>query len=175
MRNEGGDGNYTNVPSSHVLALAFFEWLALFTFVLCVCVQMCPAVCDSMGCSLPGFTVHGIFQARIPDWAAITCSRGSFQSRDQTCVSCITGRLFTTDTIREVKFILDFVYYILMHCPHPPTLFIKAKLSVFVFVFFFLVFFPPQFVFPHLSVWIVNLPLHMSVLPVICINLQKAK
>ena len=121
MRDEGGGGNYTNVPPSHVLAGAFFEWLALFMFLLCVCVQMCPNVCDSMGCSLPGFTVHGIFQARIPDWAVITYSRGSFQSRDQTCISCIAGRLFTTDTIREVKFILDFVYYILMHCPHPPT------------------------------------------------------
>ena len=135
MRDEGGGGNYTNVPPSHVLAGAFFEWLALFMFLLCVCVQMCPNVCDSMGCSLPGFTVHGIFQARIPDWAVITYSRGSFQSRDQTCISCIAGRLFTTDTIREVKFILDFVYYILMHCPHPPTPFIKAKFGFCFFSF----------------------------------------
>ena len=40
-------------------------------------VESCPTHCDSMDCSLPGFSVHGIVQARIPEWAAIPCSRGS--------------------------------------------------------------------------------------------------
>ena len=38
--------------------------------------------------SLPGSSVHGILQARIPEWIAISSSRGSFQLRDQTCISC---------------------------------------------------------------------------------------
>ena len=55
--------------------------------------------CDPMDCSPPGSSVHGIFQARILEWVAISSSRGSSQPRDQThisCVSCIAGRFFTT-------------------------------------------------------------------------------
>ena len=37
-----------------------------------------------MDCSPPGSSVHGIFQARILEWVAISFSRGSFQPRDQT-------------------------------------------------------------------------------------------
>ena len=46
--------------------------------------QSCPTLCDPMDDSLPGSTVHGIFQARILEWAAISFSRGSSQPRDQT-------------------------------------------------------------------------------------------
>ena len=45
--------------------------------------------------SLPGSVVHGIFQARILEWATISFSRGSSQPRDQTQVSCIADRRFT--------------------------------------------------------------------------------
>ena len=48
-----------------------------------------------MNGSLPGSTVHGIFQARILEWAAISFSRGTSQPRDRTWVSCITDRRFT--------------------------------------------------------------------------------
>ena len=37
--------------------------------------QSCPTLCDPMDCSLPGSTVHGIFQARVLEWAAISFSR----------------------------------------------------------------------------------------------------
>ena len=47
-----------------------------------------------MDCSLPGFSVHGILQARILEWVTISFSRGSFQTRDRTQVSCIAGRCF---------------------------------------------------------------------------------
>ena len=33
--------------------------------------QLCPILCDPMDCSLPGFSVHGIFQARVLEWGAI--------------------------------------------------------------------------------------------------------
>ena len=44
--------------------------------------QSCLTLCDPMNSSLPGSTVHGIFQARILEWAAIFFSRGSSQPRD---------------------------------------------------------------------------------------------
>ena len=51
--------------------------------------------CDPMNCSLPGSSVHGIVLARILEWGAMSFSRGSSLSRDQTWVSCIAGGLFT--------------------------------------------------------------------------------
>ena len=40
-------------------------------------VQSWLTLCDPMDCSLPGFSVHGIFQARVREWGAISFSRGS--------------------------------------------------------------------------------------------------
>ena len=57
--------------------------------------QSCPTLCDPMDCSPPGSSVHGIFQARILEWVAISFSRGSSRPRDWTRVSCIVGRCFT--------------------------------------------------------------------------------
>ena len=36
--------------------------------------QSCPTLCDPMDCTLPGSSVHGIFQARVLEWGAIACS-----------------------------------------------------------------------------------------------------
>ena len=44
--------------------------------------------------SLPGSFLHGILQARVLEWVAISFSRGSSQPRDQTRVSRIPGRRF---------------------------------------------------------------------------------
>ena len=56
--------------------------------------QLCPTLCNPMDCSLSGVSVHGIFQARVLDWVAISFSRGSSRPRDWTHVSCIAGRCF---------------------------------------------------------------------------------
>ena len=53
-------------------------------------VQSCPTLCDPMD-----YRVHGILQARIPEWVAFPFSRGSFQTRDRTQVSRTAGRFFT--------------------------------------------------------------------------------
>ena len=45
---------------------------------------------DPMDCSPPGSSVHGILQPRILEWVAMPSSRGSFQSRDWTCVSYVS-------------------------------------------------------------------------------------
>ena len=70
---------------------------------VCVSVQLCPNLCNQMGSSLPGSSVHGIFQERILEWVAISFSRGSSQPRNQThvswCVSrspALAGRSFTS-------------------------------------------------------------------------------
>ena len=52
-------------------------------------------LCDPMGRSLKGSSVHEIFQARVLEWVAISFSRGSSRPRDRTQVSCIAGRCFT--------------------------------------------------------------------------------
>ena len=64
----------------------------------------CPALCDPMDCSLPGSSVHGIFQARVLEWVAISFSRGSSRPRDRTQVFHIVGRSFTVWAMREVLF-----------------------------------------------------------------------
>ena len=47
-------------------------------------------------CDRIDYTVHGILQAKILDWVAVPFSRGSSQPVDQTQVSCIAGRFFTS-------------------------------------------------------------------------------
>ena len=62
--------------------------------------QLCPTLCNPVNHSTPGFPVYGIYQARILEWVAISCSRDLLQSRDQTCVSCVlvlADRFFTIE------------------------------------------------------------------------------
>ena len=63
--------------------------------------------CDPMDCSPPGSSVHGILQARILEWAAISSSRGSPPPRDQTCISffsCIASRFLTSQSLGKPRF-----------------------------------------------------------------------
>ena len=53
--------------------------------------QSCPTLCDPVDCSQPGSSVHGILQASILEWVAISFSRRSSRLRDWSQVSC-TGR-----------------------------------------------------------------------------------
>ena len=60
--------------------LIFIAWLHQCVVVQSVeseVAQSCPTVCDPMGCSLPGSSVHGIFQARVLEWVAISFSSAS--------------------------------------------------------------------------------------------------
>ena len=91
-------------------------WTLIFSqhmhYIICVCVcvcvcvcahmhaQSCPALCNPMDCGLPGFSIHGIFQARILEWVAISSSRIYSWPRDRTHVSnvsCTAGRFFSTE------------------------------------------------------------------------------
>ena len=77
----------------------FALWLVLPLFIqrsklligkMCVCVCVCVScsivLCNPMDCSPPGFLVHGISQARILEWVAISFSRRSSPPRDWTWV-----------------------------------------------------------------------------------------
>ena len=63
--------------------------------------QLCTTLCNPMDCSLPGSSVHGIFQARILEWVGISSSRGIFltQRSNLRLLSLLqAGSLFTTST-----------------------------------------------------------------------------
>ena len=59
------------------------------------------SLCNPMDCSLPGFSIHGILQAKVLEWVAIDFSRGSSRLRDRTQVSCFASRPFTLWATRE--------------------------------------------------------------------------
>ena len=82
----------------------FPEWHALllqmencFPFPLsqplCVCVLSHSDSLRPMDCSPPGSSVHGIFQVRTLGWVAISCSGGSSQPRDCTCISYVDRQI----------------------------------------------------------------------------------
>ena len=64
--------------------------------------QSCPTLCDPMDCSLPSSSTHGIFQARILEWVAISFSRWPSRPRDWTQISHIVDRCFIVWATREV-------------------------------------------------------------------------
>ena len=70
--------------------------LAVPLLYVCVLVTYsCPSLCNAMDCSPLASSVHGILQAIILEWVAISFSRWSSWSRDQTWISWISGRFFT--------------------------------------------------------------------------------
>ena len=58
---------------------------------------------DPMDCILPGFSVRGISQARVPRWVAISYSRGPSQPRDQTQVSALQADTLPSEPPGESK------------------------------------------------------------------------
>ena len=60
----------------------------------CLVSQSCLILWETMDCSPLGSSVHGLLQARILEWVAISFSRGSSWPRDRTCVSCIGRWIF---------------------------------------------------------------------------------
>ena len=82
-------------------------------YALCVhakTLQLCPALCDPMDCSLPNSSVRGILQARILEQVAIPFSRGSSRPRNQTQVSCTAGQFSTVWATREAHISTELSY-----------------------------------------------------------------
>ena len=101
---EGGDSSPVTVKQAerdiHSQA-SKKSWRRIWTsLVVCVCVCACVWVCvQSLSCAQlfvipwtrpPGSSVHGMFQARMLQWVAISSSRGSSCPRGQNCISCIS-------------------------------------------------------------------------------------
>ena len=76
--------------------------------------QSCPTLCNPMDCSPPGSSVHGILQARILEWVAISFSRRSSWPRDRTQVSHIAGRRFNLWATREAPIGLTMLLLLLL-------------------------------------------------------------
>ena len=89
------DGDCSHEIKKHLLlgrkAMTNLKWKKSESEVA----QLCPTLCNPKDCSLPGSSVHGIFQARVLEWFAISFSRGSSQPRDLAQVSCTVSRPFS--------------------------------------------------------------------------------
>ena len=70
----------------------------------CLAAKSCSTLGDPTDCSPPGSSIHGLFQARILEWVAISFSRGYSWPRDWTRVSCTAGR-FLTNWVTTVELI----------------------------------------------------------------------
>ena len=77
-----------------------------FPVLTCVCAQSYPARFNASDGSSPDSAVHGISEAGILEWVAISSPGGSSRLRDRTCVcsvSCIAGAFFTTALSEQVQ------------------------------------------------------------------------
>ena len=85
----------TRSPCTFLWGLAYTVLAVFYIVRVCVCVcvcvyaQPCPTLFDPMDYSPPGSSVNGIFQGKMLEWVAISCSRRSSQPRDRSRVSCI--------------------------------------------------------------------------------------
>ena len=89
----------------------------------CLVTKQCLILSDSVDCSSPGSSAHGISQARILEWVAISFSRGSSLPRDQNQVSCI-GRwvLYHWDTWAWLKLFETEVYMVAQTVKNLPAM-----------------------------------------------------
>ena len=87
----GTEGTYLNVIHGFLFLLVKESEVA----------QTCPTLCYPKDYSLSGSSDHGISQARILEWVAISFSRASSWPRDWTWVSHIAGGLFTIWATKE--------------------------------------------------------------------------
>ena len=89
---------YNLLFSLHIfwaVSILLGHYICLSVLVVgCEVAQSCPTLCNPMGCSLPGSSIHGIFQARVVEGIAISFFRGSSWPRDWTWVFHIVGRRF---------------------------------------------------------------------------------
>ena len=89
-----------HVPGAHVSLTQCNKRLSPHCW-WCSVAQSCLTLCDPRDQSPSGFSVHGIFQARILEWVSISSSRGSSWPRNRTCVSWIAGGFSTCWAIRK--------------------------------------------------------------------------
>ena len=94
---------YNNSILHTIYYLLFLKWTSEVA-------QSCVTLCDPVDCSLPSSPIHGILQARILEWVAISFSRGSSLPRDRTRVSYTGGRRFNFWASREAQDLIKYSY-----------------------------------------------------------------
>ena len=95
----------TNI-NSYSITFVLLRWYSL----MCVCVCVLSYVqffCNPMDCSPSGSSLHGISQARILEWVAISSPRGTSQPRDWTHVSVSPALQVSSFTTKPVFFLLQ--------------------------------------------------------------------
>ena len=100
---------FTSITSYICNSMLFLLWLYLFILSGVTdevkwseVAQLCLTLCDPMNCCLPSSSVHGIVQAIVLEWGAMSFSRISSLPRDRTWISLIVDRRFTIWATREV-------------------------------------------------------------------------
>ena len=86
--------------TKNLLDYFLISWPILLYQICCLLAKSCLTLCNPMNSSPPDSSVHGISQARILEWIAISFSSWSPQPRDRIhvfCISCIAGRFFTIE------------------------------------------------------------------------------
>ena len=80
-------GDRSETPAGYPVTALLEEqhWEVMHAYRLLL--QLCPTFCNPIDCSLPGFSVYGILQARRLEWFAMPYSRGFSWPRDRICVS----------------------------------------------------------------------------------------
>ena len=95
--------NCSRVLSRFLRVLSFYYVIRGSTIYSLCCaklLQLYPTLCDPMDCRPPGSSVHGILQARLLEWLAISSSRASSWCKDRKCVShvsCAGRQVFTSN------------------------------------------------------------------------------
>ena len=88
-----------NKISKHGFIFSYFPQ-KIHVIYCCLVAKSCPTLCDPMDCGLPDSSVHGISQARILEWVAISFSRGpgdwTHICAELTSLA-LTDELFTVD------------------------------------------------------------------------------
>ena len=101
----------TDTQRNHkFLSKYYFCVIPYYVLHVCVCAQSCPTLCNPMDCCLPGSSVHGILQARILEWIAISFSGvlpdPGIKSRSLASLA-LAGGFFSTSMAWEA------LYYVL--------------------------------------------------------------
>ena len=89
--------HYKHLPCFHRGLIWWVSDTCIRKHSACSAAQSCLTLPPHELCSPSDSSIHGVFQARILEWVAISSSRGSSWPRDQTCISCIPGEFFTTE------------------------------------------------------------------------------
>ena len=98
--------------------ITWYKFKVYNVIILCLpakSLQSCPTLCNPMRCSLPGSSIHGILQARILEWVAISSSKGSSRPRNRPVSlmsPVLAGGFFTTSANYIFNFISIFYIYV---------------------------------------------------------------